>query len=131
MKILRLPIKGKWLAMIDAGIKGDEYREIKPYYISRFFENKLGRESIVTGALCDLFESCLQCTNDIEKEADDFGQRLKDYDAVELIAGYSRTARRSLYELKDGWLTVGRGRTDWGAPADKNVFRIHLGNRIQ
>lgn len=129
MKILRLPIKGKWLNMIDAGIKTDEYREIKRHYISRFFENKLGRESIGGSALYDLFEMSLQCTDDIESEANDFGQRIKEYDAVELIAGYSRTAKRSLYEFKG--LSVGRGRVAWGAPADKNVFRIHLGNKIQ
>lgn len=129
MKILRLPIKGKWLAQIDAGIKKEEYRDIKAHYISRFFENKLGRESIVRGALCDLFQMSLQCTDDIEKEADDFGQRLKDYDAVELIAGYSRTAKRSLYVFNG--LSIGPGRQDWGAPAGRNVFKISLGNKIQ
>lgn len=31
-----LPIKKKWLDMIKAGIKKEEYREVKPYYTSRF-----------------------------------------------------------------------------------------------
>ena len=34
--MLILPIKKKWFDMILSGEKKEEYREIKPYYISRF-----------------------------------------------------------------------------------------------
>lgn len=34
--MLVLPIKKKWLDMIKAGAKKEEYRVIKPYYNSRF-----------------------------------------------------------------------------------------------
>lgn len=34
--MLTLPIKKKWFDMILSGEKGEEYREIKPYYTSRF-----------------------------------------------------------------------------------------------
>ena len=34
--MLVLPIKKKWFDMIASGIKKEEYREIKPYYDSRF-----------------------------------------------------------------------------------------------
>ena len=34
--MLTLPIKGKWFDMILSGEKREEYREIKPYWISRF-----------------------------------------------------------------------------------------------
>lgn len=34
--MLTLPIKKKWFDMIKDGIKKEEYREIKPYYDSRF-----------------------------------------------------------------------------------------------
>jgi hypothetical protein len=122
MKILRLPITGDWLNEIDECRKFEEYRDIKQHYISRFF-------TPVKRDLRDLFEMSLKCTDDIRKEAADFGCMLKDFDAVELIAGYSRTARRSLYELRG--ITVGRGREEWGAPTDRNVFRLHLGRRIE
>ena len=36
MKILNLPLKAKWYKMIESGIKTEEYREIKPYWIKRF-----------------------------------------------------------------------------------------------
>ena len=34
--MLTLPIKKKWYDMILSGEKKEEYREIKPYYTSRF-----------------------------------------------------------------------------------------------
>ena len=34
--MLTLPIMGKWFNMILSGEKGEEYREIKPYYMVRF-----------------------------------------------------------------------------------------------
>lgn len=39
--MLTLPIKKKWFDMIVSGEKKEEYREIKPYYDSRFM-NALG-----------------------------------------------------------------------------------------
>lgn len=38
--MLTLPIKRKWFDMILSGEKKEEYRDIKPYYTSRF-ENEL------------------------------------------------------------------------------------------
>lgn len=40
MNMLTLPIKKKWFDMIKSGEKKEEYREIKPYYESRFFNSK-------------------------------------------------------------------------------------------
>ena len=37
--MLTLPIKKKWFDMIKSGEKKEEYREIKPYYASRFYRN--------------------------------------------------------------------------------------------
>lgn len=62
---LVLPIKGKWFDMIIAGIKLDEYRDIKPYYEARLrrhvgkgsfnviFRNGYGRS--VPSILCRCF----------------------------------------------------------------------------
>ena len=35
--MLTLPIKKKWFDMIKFGEKKEEYREIKPYYTTRFY----------------------------------------------------------------------------------------------
>ena len=37
--MLTLPIKKKWFDMIKSGEKKEEYREIKPYYTTRFSRN--------------------------------------------------------------------------------------------
>ena len=37
--MLTLPIKKKWFDMIKSREKKEEYREIKPYYVSRFYNN--------------------------------------------------------------------------------------------
>lgn len=37
--MLTLTIKKKWFDMILSGKKKEEYREIKPYYISRFIKH--------------------------------------------------------------------------------------------
>lgn len=45
--MLILPIKRKWFDLIKSGEKKEEYREIKPYYTSRFvnvFGTKTGVE---------------------------------------------------------------------------------------
>ena len=42
--MLVLPIKKKWFEMIVSGEKKEEYREIKPYYDSRF-ERYLPKET--------------------------------------------------------------------------------------
>ncbi len=122
MKILYLPLKKEWYEMIERGEKTEEYREIKQYYISRFFENELGRKPIMQVSLRDLFEMSLRCTGDIEKEADDFGLRLKHFDAVCFSYGY--TKRRMMFECKG--IKIGQGRPEWGAP-DHETFIIKLG----
>lgn len=45
--MLTLPIKKKWFDMILNGEKKEEYREIKPYYTSRF--RKLWQGSLIGG----------------------------------------------------------------------------------
>lgn len=66
--ILTLPIKKKWFDMIACGEKKEEYRDIKPYYQSRFrnafcnknepveivFRNGYSRDSRTITAYCNL-----------------------------------------------------------------------------
>ena len=48
--MLVLPIKKKWFDMIKSGKKKEEYREIKPYYASRFFQRfKVDKDGLITG----------------------------------------------------------------------------------
>ena len=45
-KMLILPIKKKWFDMIASGEKKEEYREMKPYYTTRFHASGLYEENI-------------------------------------------------------------------------------------
>ena len=125
MKILYMPLKKQWFEMIERGEKTEEYREIKPYYIPRFFEDRLSRETIA-GPLLDEFISDLRDSGNVEQTADDFGLCLKDYDAVCFSYGY--TKRRMTFECKG--ITIGHGRPEWGAP-NHETFIIELGKRLQ
>lgn len=35
MKVLELPLKANWYDMIESGVKTEEYREVKSYWIKR------------------------------------------------------------------------------------------------
>lgn len=43
MKTLHLPLKAKWYNMIESGVKTEEYREIKLYWINRLIQTEDGR----------------------------------------------------------------------------------------
>jgi hypothetical protein len=43
--LLTLPIKRRWFDLIEAGIKTEEYRDIKPYYDVRF--HSIGTDAVI------------------------------------------------------------------------------------
>lgn len=82
-----LPIKKKWFDMIKSGVKTEEYREIKPYYDSRF----------------KIFKRVTTVT-------------------VKFRNGYSSN---SPYIVCSCYLSVGRGKPEWGAP-DNDVYILTI-----
>ncbi len=48
--MLILPIKSKWFNMILSGDKQEEYREIKPYYTTRFKKINQRKERLLNAA---------------------------------------------------------------------------------
>lgn len=103
-KILDLPLKKEWYEMIENGIKKEEYREIKPYWCKRF----IGVDEPVVGVHYST-EGC----------------NVFDYTHVRFRYGY--TKKTMLFELNG--ITIGKGNTEWGAPENKEVFILKLGNR--
>ena len=106
IKILDLPLKKEWYDMIDSGIKKEEYREIKPYWCKRFL-----RFDTAMFSYRNNYESC----------------NVNQYTHVRFRYGY--TKRTMLFKLND--ITIGYGNPEWGAPKDKEVFILKLGNRIE
>ena len=112
MKILDLPLKAKWYNMIESGGKAEEYREDKPYWRKKLM---LCYRSI------DWCDDCVSCANCSVSRY----RRFRDYTHIRFRYGY--TKRTMLFELRK--ITIGKGKPEWGAPTDKDVFILTLGNR--
>jgi|WetSurMetagenome_2_1015567.scaffolds.fasta_scaffold50147_2 hypothetical protein len=117
MKILDLPLKKEWYNMIESGIKKEEYREIKPYWEKRLLDyNGIKRDykllffrNVLTGIHHDLCK-----------------EYKRGYDAVRFRYGY--TKKTMTFKIES--IFMGMGKTEWGAPADKQVFIISFGEKL-
>ena len=114
MKVLDLPPTTEWFDMIEPGEKKEEYRTIKPYWCKRL-------------ACCDMFlcwyKDKLGNCRFIHKL---YNLNRLCYTHIRFRYGYTR--RTMLFTL-DG-IRIGIGKPEWGAPAEKSVFILKLGNRI-
>lgn len=106
MKILDLPLKKEWYAMIESGEKLEEYRELTPYWCKRL----LGRSTPIYSSLYGYQNA-----------------NMKRYTHVRFRYGYTR--RTMLFKIEE--IIIGRGNPEWGAPLDKDVFIIKLGERVE
>ena len=131
MKILDLPLKKEWYDMIESGVKTEEYREIKPYWCNRLLYGcSLGIDEYWRPVLEKTFKTIEKLGERMPKSFNlehllvwQYG--IRAYTHVRFRYGY--TKRTMLFELKD--ITIGKGNTEWGAPEDKEVFILKLGNR--
>ena len=116
MRVLHLVLKSKWYDMIESGIKKEEYREIKPYWIKRLCDE------FYTDERCNTCsgEHCLECFHKFNR------YECKHYDVVCFSYGY--TKHKMLFEIKN--ISIGKGNPEWGA-TDKEVFIIKLGKRLK
>lgn len=132
-KILDLPLKKEWYNMIENGTKAEEYREVKPYWCNRLlsccsFGIKTYWESVLEGMFKAIEENGQRFPKTFNLEhllIWQYGTR--GYTHIRFRYGY--TKKMMLFEL-DG-ITIGKGNKEWGAPEDKEVFILKLGNRIE
>ena len=106
--VLHLSLKQIWYDLISNGEKLEEYRLINGYWVKRLVEKVY---------------SAINCVPMVF---------VKPYTHVELSLGYPKAddwSRRMLFEIES--ISIGRGNTNWGAPADEDVFKIKLGKRIK
>lgn len=99
--MLTLPIKKKWFDMIKSGEKKEEYREIKPYYTSRFY----GRA----------YEYNVK--NGFIKECE------RKYMTILLRNGYSKNSPSIKCEVE---ITTDYGKPEWGAEPDKEYYVLKI-----
>lgn len=95
--MLTLPIKKKWFDMIRSGEKREEYREIKPYYDSRF-------------------------NNEMEKRKKDKFANYRVFDVM-FRNGYSSKSPSFIAVCK---LRKGIGQEKWGAKKNKEYYILEI-----
>lgn len=108
---LYLPLKSQWFNMIESSEKKEEYREIKPFWCQRL-------------QLKQCFEKKTECCDRCSVK---FGKEPRKYRNVVFSFGY--TKKKMEFEIED--IEISRGNPDWGAPEDKDVFIIKLGQRLK
>ena len=104
--MLTLPIKKKWFDMIKSGKKKEEYREIKPYYETRFANDLIKRYPYS-------YECHLEAVNDIERQ---------EYNII-LRNGYSKNSPSIKCEVE---ITTGYGKPEWGATPNKEYYVLKI-----
>lgn len=112
MKILELNLKKQWFDMILSGVKTEEYREIKPYWVKRL-QSEYGT-AFYGGTI----------GNSYSKFTDGF----KHYDAIRFSNGYAKDRRQMIVALSD--IKIGMGYAPWGA-ADELTFILKLGEILE
>ena len=103
MKTLHLTLKKKWFDMILSGEKKEEYRQIKPYWLTRFK---------------------YRCNN-----LDMMHELNYSYTHIIFKNGYSKNAPTILIELDD--IGFGKAKPEWSDNWQGDVFVIKLGKIIE
>ena len=101
MTTLKLTLNKKWFDLIKRGIKTEEYREIKKYWVDR---------------LCVKHPPSVIAGGDLSSKYDNIQYDIKKFDLVEFTNGYNKQSPKITMEVKD--ITIGTGNLLWGAVAD-------------
>lgn len=109
MKTLHLVLMAKWYDMIARGEKKEEYREVKPYWVKRLTD----------------YNNIHKWFMDIAKRKFDISIPHK-HSYVCFHKGYTSTTMT--FTIKS--IGIGIGESEWGAPTDRNVFILKLGERL-
>jgi len=113
-KTLKLTLNKQWFDLIEKGIKTEEYREIKKYWVTRIC-TKYPAKVIYTGS--DL----------IDKHSGDSFE-IKKFDFVEFTNGYNKQSPQLTFEISD--ITISVGKVEWGAEENVKYFVIKLGREV-
>lgn len=124
MKILDLVLKHKWYDMYLSGEKSEEYRDITPYWFRRLidFDPELYHNGnpIPLYFEHDSFDTAFVISWDLNASG---VLSFKDYTHVRFHRGYTNTTM--MFPINK--ITIDVGNLAWGAPKNRNVFIIKLG----
>lgn len=115
LRAIHLPLKAEWYDMIECGEKKEEYRLLSCHWLKRLCYNWVGGDKWVD---CMQGTLCGECLNN---EYIPYA-----FDAVVFRYGY--TKRFMVWSIDE--ICIGQGRTEWGAPKNKETFIIKLKERL-
>lgn len=101
MNTLHLTLRSKWYDLIKDGVKLEEYRDVKPFWIKRLTAHN------------NAFDNC------------------RDFAYVTFARGGHFHQSIPQMTLKCEGIHIGTGNPDWGAEPGKEYFVIKLGDRIK
>lgn len=113
MKTLTLPLKKKWFDLIKAGIKKEEYREIKDHYFHQLYNY---------AEMQKFFGIPPQPYHFDRPHVFHTKQFQKNFDLLVLRNGYRADSPK--ITLKKPKIHIGTGRPEWGAEPGKLYFVI-------
>jgi hypothetical protein len=115
-KTLKLTVNKTWFDMFKAGIKKEEYRELKQYWIKRL---------TIDNSLCQMGSNPIA-----------YVINAKEFDFVELTNGYNKKSPSLLFEFK-GTRIDNDFNMDWGGHlicdeegSKKHCFIISVGREV-
>lgn len=117
LRTIHLPLKAEWYEMIERGEKKEEYRLLSRHWLQRLCY------SWQTGCRSEECKSGLNCHRMCLDTRDYLAY---PFDAVVFRYGY--TKRFMVWSIDE--ISIGQGRTDWGAPENKETFIIKLKEKL-
>lgn len=128
---LQLSLKNKWFELTKERIKPEDYREITPYWVKRFFNVK----NIKNGDIDDLVEYFKNPSYYKESEFSFFKKMnisKKPFKTNRMTLGYPKSDdKERIVELEHLGIEIRTGNPDWGADPDKLYFVILHGDIIE
>lgn len=128
---LHLVIKKKWYDMITSGEKTEEYRAVTNYWAARLLAIPDRDEDGVLNAHCrfGIERKAPEFTPDYWKVRLELGELIPiDYDKVAFHLGYAKDRPTAVFALED--LSIGTGKSEWGAKKGVEYFILKIGKRI-
>lgn len=124
---LHLTIEQKWLKLIFLGVKRNEYREIKPYWLKRLFitHSTLYNEFVTFSTERELKAACKTLKRQGLKKCNYIP---RFYDKIKFRGGYGANSPIIIIEYKT--LLIRKGIEEYGAPKYP-VFDIELGKILE
>lgn len=125
MNILHLVLKAQWYNLIASGVKKEEYREIKPYWLVRLFDVPKHYSDQEKEDICRALR-----TNwlSIENAYIVYNIIPKPFTHTQFKHGYSDKADT---QLLDGYrLSIGEPRPEWSGGMTGQHFVIDLGQLV-